>query len=84
MGADTLRRIAMDRLSQDPVACRTCLEYIASTGHFLVFGRRMGTGFMQLADLDLPKVLRSNSGDVPPESFREDVTSTGIRKTGAW
>jgi hypothetical protein len=86
VGADTLRRIAMDRYyHNNPVACRTCLEYIAQRGcHFLVFGRDMGTGFMQLADLDLPEVLRAICRDVPPEIFREDVTSTGIRKSGAW
>ncbi|MGD0654800.1 MAG: CinA family protein [Thermoguttaceae bacterium] len=86
VGADTLRRIAMDRYyHNNPVACRTCLEYIAQRGcHFLVFGRDLGTGFMQLADLDLPEVLRSICRDVPPEIFREDVSSTGIRKSGAW
>ncbi|MGA2797802.1 MAG: CinA family protein [Thermoguttaceae bacterium] len=86
VGADTLRRIAMDRYyHNNPAACRTCLEYIARRGcRFLVFGRDMGTGFMQLADLDLPEVLRAICRDVPPEIFREDVTSTGIRKTGAW
>jgi hypothetical protein len=86
VGADTLRRIAMDRYyHNNPVACRTCLEYIAQRGcRFLVFGRDMGTGFMQLADLDLPEVLRAICRDVPPEIFREDVTSTGIRKSGAW
>jgi hypothetical protein len=51
---------------------------------FLVFGRDLGTGFMQLADLDLPEVLRSICRDVPPEIFHEDVSSTGIRKSGAW
>ena len=86
VGADTLRRIAMDRYYHDnPAACRTCLEHIAQRGcRFLVFGRNMGTGFIQLADLDLPDVLRNICRDVPPEIFREDVSSTSIRKSGAW
>jgi len=86
VGADTLRRIAMDRYyHNNPAACRHCLEYIAQRGcHFLVFGRNMGTGFMQLADLDLPEVLRNICRDVPPEIFREDISSTSIRKAGAW
>ncbi len=86
VGTDTLRRIAMDRYyHNNPAACRNCLEYIAQRGcRFLVFGRNMGTGFMQLADLDLPDVLRNNCRDVPPEIFREDVSSTSIRKSGAW
>jgi hypothetical protein len=86
VGADTLRRIAMDRYyHNNPAACRTCLEYIAGRGcRFLVFGRDMGTGFMQLADLDLPDVLRDICRDVPPEIFREDISSTSIRKMGTW
>jgi hypothetical protein len=86
VGTDTLRRIAMDRYyHNNPVACRTCLEYIAGRGcKFLVFGRDMGTGFMQLADLDLPDVLRDICQEVPPEIFREDVSSTSIRKSGKW
>jgi hypothetical protein len=86
VGTDTLRRIAMDRYyHNDAAACRACLEYIAGRGcRFLVFGRDLGTGFMQLADLDLPEVLRNICRDVPPEIFREDVSSTAIRKSGAW
>jgi nicotinamide mononucleotide (NMN) deamidase PncC len=86
LGVDTLRRIALDRYyHDDPAACRKCLEYIAARGcRFLVFGRDMGTGFMQLADLDLPDVLRKICRDVPPEIFREDISSTSIRKSGAW
>jgi nicotinamide mononucleotide (NMN) deamidase PncC len=86
VGADTLRRIAMNRYyHDDSAACRTSLEYIAQRGcRFLVFGRNMGTGFMQLADLDLPDVLRNICRDVPPEIFREDVSSTSIRNAGAW
>ncbi len=86
VGADTLRRIAMDRYYHDnPAACRSCLEYIAGRGcRFLVFGRDLGTGFMRLQDLDLPDVLRDICREVPPELFREDVSSTGIRKAGSW
>jgi hypothetical protein len=86
VGADTMRRIGMDRYyHNDPAVCRNALEYIAKRGcRFLVYGRDMGTGFMQLADLDLPDVLRNICREVPPEIFRENVSSTGIRKAGAW
>ncbi|MCC6124305.1 MAG: hypothetical protein IT426_05045 [Pirellulales bacterium] len=61
------------------------LKRIATRGcKFLVFGRDMGTGFVRLADLDLPDVLRNISREVPPEVFRENVSSTGLRKAGAW
>jgi hypothetical protein len=86
VGTDTLRRIAMDRYYHNsPAACRTSLEYIARRGcRFLVFGRNMGTGFVRLADLDLPDVLRNICREVPPDIFREDISSTGIRKAGNW
>ena len=44
----------------------------------------MGTGFVRLADLDLPDELRALCREVPPEVFREDVSSTGIRQAGEW
>jgi hypothetical protein len=86
VGMDTLRRISMDRYyHNDPAACLRSLEYIAQRGcRFLVFGRKMGTRFVRLADLDLPDVLRNICREVPPELFREDISSTGIRKSGAW
>jgi nicotinamide mononucleotide (NMN) deamidase PncC len=86
VGTDTLRRIAMDRYyHNNPVACRHSLEQIVQRGcKFLVFGRDMGTGFMRLADLDLPDSLRAVCREVPLDVFREDVSSTGIRKSGEW
>jgi len=44
----------------------------------------MGVGFIRLADLDLPDSLRALCREVPPEVFREDVSSTAIRQSGAW
>jgi nicotinamide mononucleotide (NMN) deamidase PncC len=86
IGADTLRRIALNRYyHDDPEVCRCALEQIAGRGcRFLVFGRNLGAGFVRLGDLDLPDLLRDICREVPPELFREDVSSTGIRKSGAW
>lgn len=86
VGTDTLRRIAAPQYhGGDSAACRLTIERISSRGcRFLVFGRQMGVGFVRLADLDLPEVLRSLCYEVPPEVFREDVSSTAIRKSGAW
>jgi nicotinamide mononucleotide (NMN) deamidase PncC len=86
VGADTLRRIAaVQYYSGNPAACQCALERIAGRGcRFLVFGRQMGVGFVRLADLDLPDPLRAICRDVPPEVFREDVSSTAIRKSGTW
>jgi len=86
VGIDTLRRIADPRYyADDPAACQSALERIAGRGcRFLVFGRDIGTGFFRLCDLDLPDVLRAICREVPAERFREDVSSTAIRKAGEW
>ncbi|MBN2477419.1 MAG: hypothetical protein JXB62_22630 [Pirellulales bacterium] len=86
VGADTLRRIADPRYyAEDPVACRAALQRIAERGcRFLVFGRDVGTGFVRLCDLDLPEPLRAICREVPAARFREDVSSTAIRRSGRW
>jgi hypothetical protein len=86
VGSDTLRRIAMPNYyAGDKAACFSALQRIANRGcKFLVFGRDMGTGFVRLADLDLPELLRNISREVPPEIFRENISSTNLRKSGAW
>jgi hypothetical protein len=82
VGVDTLRRIADPRYyGDDPSAHQRAIEQIAARGcRFLVFGRDLGAGFIRLADLDLPDSLRVICRDVPPEVFREDVSSTALRK----
>jgi len=86
VGVDTLRRIADPRYyGGDAAACLAALERIAGRGcRFLVFGRDFGTGFARLSDLDLPEVLRAVCQEVPAEKFREDISSTEIRRSGAW
>ena len=84
VGVDTLRRIADPRYYGDDLpACRRGIEQMAARGcRFLVFGRNLGKGFVRVSDLDLPDSLRSICREVPPEVFREDVSSTQIRKAG--
>jgi hypothetical protein len=86
VGSDTLRRIALPSYyAGDKAAWFSALQRIANRGcKFLVFGRDMGTGFMRLADLDLPDILRSICREVPADVFREDISSTSLRKVGAW
>jgi hypothetical protein len=86
VGTDTLRRIADPRYyADDRAACQAALERIAQRGcRFLVFGRNPGTGFVRLSDLTLPDVLRAICREVPAETFREDVSSTEIRRSGQW
>jgi len=86
VGVDTLRRIADPRYYGDDLsACQRAIEQIAGQGcRFLVFGRDLGAGFVRLGDLDLPDPLRPICREVPPEVFREDISSTEIRNSGAW
>jgi len=82
VGTDTLRRIADPRYyGNDPAACRAALLKIAARGcRFLVFGRNMGLGYIGLQQLDLPDPLRSMCQAVGEDVFREDVSSTEIRR----
>ncbi len=86
VGSDTIRRIAAPRYYGDnSSACQAALQRIVDRGcHFLVFGRNMGTGFVRLSDLDLPEMLQAVCREIPPEKFREDISSTELRKSGVW
>ena len=86
VGADTLRRIAAPQYyGSSMAACQYAIDRIAARGcHFLVFGRDLGVGLLRLGDLDLPDALRALCREIPPEVFREEISSTAIRKSGAW
>jgi nicotinamide mononucleotide (NMN) deamidase PncC len=86
VGTDTLRRIADPRYyADDTDACQAALERIAGRGcRFLVFGRNTGDGALALSDLALPDTLASVAREVPLAEFREDVSSTQIRRSGRW
>ena len=82
VGTDTLRRIADPRYyGGDASACRAAVERIAARGcRFLVFGRVEQGRFVDLADLELPQTLKSISTFVPETTFRQDVSSTELRR----
>jgi hypothetical protein len=84
VGADTLPRVAAPRYYGDNLSARDCaIRRIAGRGcRFLVFGRLLDGSFVRLGDLELPDSLRSLCREVPPETFREDVSSTALRKSG--
>jgi hypothetical protein len=84
VGADTLQRIAGPQYyGHSLTACQCAIQRIAGRGcRFLVFGRALGGRFIRLADLDLPDSLRALCREVPPEMFREDVSSTELRRSG--
>ena len=82
VGVDTLQRIVDPRYySNDRGVMMQSLErIIVRDCGFLVFGRMLGSSFVRLGDLDLPDMLRRACIEIPPEKFREDVSSTALRK----
>jgi len=86
VGVDTLRRIADPRYygNDRNSMVQSLQRIIARDCRFLVFGRALGSSFIRLSDLDLPDLLRHVCSEVPADKFREDVSSTALRKDGAW
>lgn len=86
VGIDTLRRIASPRFYADnESACLAAIDQIVARGcRFLVFGRNLGTGFVSLADVEIPRSLRAVCMEVTSDMFREDISSTWIRRAGQW
>ena len=81
VGADTIRRIADPRYYGGEPAMHQALERIAGRGcRFLVFGRIGPSGFVRPGDLELPPILRRISIEVSAEQFREDVSSSELRR----
>ncbi len=82
VGADTIARIADPRYyGGSRESCRAALRQIARRGcRFLVFGRRAGGEFLSLSRLKLPKVLVEQCEEVPEEEFRDDISSTELRR----
>jgi hypothetical protein len=83
VGADTVTRIGDPRYYGDDVARRDeALAAIAAAGcRFLVFGRKVGEQFETLADVALPPALAALCEGVPADAFRDDVSSTELRRT---
>lgn len=82
VGIDTLRRIALpEYYGGSAAAAETAIEEIANCGcRFLVFGRSVGSSFIRLGDLNLPVALVGICREVPEAQFREDISSTEIRR----
>ncbi len=81
VGIDTLQRIIDPRyFGYDRALLMQAIDRIIGRKcRFLVFGRALETGFLRQGDLELPESLRSRCIEVPPERFREDVSSTTLR-----
>ncbi|MBL8830105.1 MAG: hypothetical protein JNM18_24215 [Planctomycetaceae bacterium] len=82
VGADTITRIAEPRYYGDSRENRDAAlhEIVASGCRFLVFGRNVNGKFESLDDLALPANLRAICDGVSEHEFRDDVSSTELRK----
>jgi Cytidylyltransferase-like len=82
VGADTLLRIAEPRYyGESPKLRDIAVAKIAERDcRFLVFGRIIEGRFLTLSDLNLPTELHRLCDEVPASEFREDVSSTELRK----
>ena len=81
VGADTVERIGQPRYYGSPQAMEIAIAEIAGRGcRFLVFGRSLGDSFRTLDDLQLPRSLAALCQGVPAEDFREDISSTAVRR----
>jgi hypothetical protein len=82
VGADTIARIAEPRYYDGDVSRRDeAMASIARHGcRFLVFGREGEGRFQTLGELALPPALAELCDEVPGSEFREDVSSTELRR----
>jgi len=85
VGADTITRIGEPRYyGGDPAARDRAIAEIAGAGcRFLVFGRQTEQRFETLDALVLPAALRSLCTGVAEADFREDISSTELRRRDA-
>jgi hypothetical protein len=84
VGADTIARVGDPRYYDGDANQRD--QAIASIAHagcrFLVFGRVHDTVFQSLDDLAIPPALRAICDAVPADRFRQDISSTELRRIG--
>jgi nicotinamide mononucleotide (NMN) deamidase PncC len=81
VGVDTMERIGAQRYYGSPPALATAIAEINARGcRFLVFGRTAAGRFRTLTDLQLPSELARLCQGVPEEAFRQDISSTELRR----
>ncbi len=82
VGADTLARIADECYYEHSADRRdAAIARLRERGcKFLVFGRTLEGTFQRLQDFNIPTPLRAICQEVPASEFREDVSSTELRR----
>jgi nicotinamide mononucleotide (NMN) deamidase PncC len=81
VGADTIVRIAQARYYGSAAARDAAFAELANLNcRFLVFGRRIDGQFVVARDLDLPQQLEQLCITVDAHEFRNDASSTALRR----
>ena len=82
VGTDTMSRIAEPKYYGGDLAQRdAAIAALTTAGcRFLVFGRIVNGEFRTLSEIELPATLRAICDEVPASVFREDVSSTELRR----
>ncbi|MBT6276681.1 MAG: hypothetical protein HOI95_21410 [Chromatiales bacterium] len=84
VGVDTITRIDAPRYYEGEARRDAAIEELAGLGcEFLVFGRAQCDGFIELAELELSDGLTDLCRAVPADAFREDISSTQLRRHSA-
>lgn len=85
VGADTIDRIGQARYyGGQQAAAHAAIEHLARRGcRFLVFARKVDGALRSLGDLQLPPALARLCREVPPATFRDDISSTQLRQAAA-
>ncbi len=81
VGADTILRIGDSKYYGGLRECREAIYAIRAAGcRFLVFGRLDGGDFHSGEDSEMPEELRALCTVVPADQFRNDISSTQLRR----
>ncbi|MEX2114783.1 MAG: hypothetical protein WD845_16440 [Pirellulales bacterium] len=82
VGCDTIERIGQVRYyGGQTAALEAAIAEIAERGcRFLVFGRQVAGRFQTAADLQIPQSLAALCQQVPESAFRQDISSTELRR----
>ena len=82
VGIDTAERIVQPKYYGDDAAeTKRAIASIRQAGcRFLVAGRKIGDDFKTLADLKLPAEFADLFQEIPANLFREDISSTDLRR----
>lgn len=82
VGIDTIQRIADPKYySEDLKARDAAIAMLAERQcRFLVFGRLIGSRFIELRELEIPRSLQSICSGLSEKEFRSDISSTTLRQ----